>query len=677
MDPISAAGIALSVASLAGQVFTGCIQGSIPSCFHHNISSNRSCTGIQFIVTARDLPEECSYLNLRLRMEQQRLFAWSETSGLLNLDLDVPDDTKLLESNTFVIHRTTILDLLVQIQCLFKEFEKAQTKYDRLQIVLEPLESDDDLKDPAKDSSSAHVPLSESRKAFIMKAMKAFKLKTKDGLREGRKRLRWAAFDKDAFEELLQRFSILNDNMMNILDARLQTEIHRTTQDTNRGVLQLHKDLVSLQRLVMALDIKMQTRSYPAPTTPKADHANDLSGLRLLTQLAKFKAFNESMEGETKPHWNEATAMVLQLGQPETEKANTEIDRAKLHFDSKDAATDQSATRCEAIYDHDGIKKQVWIEWKEYDYPTPNSSSPPQQIIDRVQKLAALLHHSPKPDAFRVPHCLGYFDNGIHSTASPPASDNDNEDDNSDPRIGFVFEKPRDENVSPSTPPISLSELLASKPKPRVTDRIRLAHAVANCLLYLHSVNWLHKGLRSHNIVFFPIATTTSPNDTKSIKVDYSKPYLSGFDFARPARADEMTEVPGDVPEYNLYRHPSTQGFGFGPRESFRKSFDIYSFGVVLVELAHWETIDRVLGIPIGKVRMAARIREMLLEEERIADVGANMGELYESATKKCIAGGKELGIEESDDETSDEVAARLSMAFYEDVVKRLGDVRI
>lgn len=27
MDPISAVGLALSVASLAGQVFTGCIQG--------------------------------------------------------------------------------------------------------------------------------------------------------------------------------------------------------------------------------------------------------------------------------------------------------------------------------------------------------------------------------------------------------------------------------------------------------------------------------------------------------------------------------------------------------------------------------------------------------------------------------------------------------------------------
>jgi hypothetical protein len=40
---------------------------------------------IQFIITAKNLPEESKYLNLRLRMEQQRLFAWSETSGLLDL----------------------------------------------------------------------------------------------------------------------------------------------------------------------------------------------------------------------------------------------------------------------------------------------------------------------------------------------------------------------------------------------------------------------------------------------------------------------------------------------------------------------------------------------------------------------------------------------------------------
>jgi hypothetical protein len=670
MDPISAAGIALSVASLAGQVLTGCIQGKQAFRFLSLFNSNNYYTGIQFIITAKNLPEHCKYLNLRLRMEQQRLFAWSETSGLL--DLDMSDDTKIRESNTFVIHRTTILDLLVQIQCLFKEFEKAQRRNERLKVAPESLDSDDDLNDPAEDSSSAHVPLSQSRRKFIIKAMKAFKSSTADGLSEGKRRLRWAAFDKDDFEELLQRFSTLNDNMTQILDARLQTEIHRTTQDTNRGVLQLHNDLVSLQQLVRALDIKMQARTYPVSAISQHTSTSDASGLQLLAQLAKFKAFNESMDSETTAPWDERTAMILQLGKPDTEKANTKIDKSNIVLTSQPPKADLAA-RCEAIYVHDGYKQPVWIEWKEYDYQRPGSLSPPPLIVDRVQKLAALLHHSPKPDAFRVPHCLGYFDNAYRPSTSDV--DSDGEEDVTEPRIGFVFEKPRDEGVSPDTPPVSLSDLLQSSPKPRITERIRLAYAVANCLLYLHSVNWLHKGLRSHNIVFFPV--TSTKEGVKTTKIDYSKPYLSGFDFARPARADEMTEVPGDVPEHNLYRHPSTQGFGFGPRESFRKTFDIYSFGVVLVELAHWATIDKVLGIEIGKVRLAAKIKEKLLEEQRIADVGANMGEMYESATKKCLAGGKELGIGDHDDEMSDAVAAKLSMAFYEDVVKRLGDVKV
>jgi hypothetical protein len=138
-----------------------------------------------------------------------------------------------------------------------------------------------------------------------------------------------------------------------------------------------------------------------------------------------------------------------------------------------------------------------------------------------------------------------------------------------------------------------------------------------------------------------------------------------------------MTEIPGHVPTYNLYRHPSTQAFGFGPRESFRKTFDIYSLGVILVELAHWRTVDKILDIEVNKTKLVAKIRDTLLEERRIADVGANMGEVFEEATRKCISGGRELGLEEADDETDDTVAAKLSMAFYEDVVKKLGDVRV
>lgn len=633
-----------------------------------------SVKAIQFIITARDLPETAKYLNLRLRMEQQRLFAWSETSGLLDLenakDLDNFNASKINGANAFIIHRSTILDLLMQIQCLFKEFEKAQRKNGRLMTDNGPIGGDDEFVNPAEDASKAHVPLSESRRKYIIKAMKQARSITKEALSEGRRRLLWASFDKAAFEDLLQRFSTLNDNMTDILDARLQTEIHRTTQDTNRGVLQLHKDISSLQRLVQALDIKMSSSRYQVAILPQ--YASNASGLQLLSQLAKFKAFNESIESQSTGPWDDATAMALQLGRPDIEKANTRIDRSRIILTTSDVA-DETSVRCEAVYlKDDGAKQNIWIEWKEYEYGKGKAQSPPPEIIDRVQKLAALLGHSPKPDAFRVPRCLGYFDNARRSGSSDAGSES--EEDTVDTKIGFVFEKPLDEGVSPEALPVSLFDLLSS-PRPRVTDRIRLAHAIANCLLYLHSVNWLHKGLRSHNIVFFPV--TAIAQGDRSTKIEWSKPYLSGFDFARPARADEMTEIPCYEPTYNLYRHPSTQGFGFGPRESFRKTFDIYSLGVILVELAHWQTVDKVLGIEVSKVRLVAKIRDALLEESRMAGVGANMGEIFEDATRKCIYGREELGINDGDDEMNDAVAARLSMVFYENVVKKLGDVRV
>lgn len=652
MDPISAVGIALSVASLAGQLFTGCIQG------------------IQFIITAKNVPEESKYYNLRLRMEQQRLFAWSETSGLL--DLEDQNSQKIRESNTFVIHRTTILDLLVQIECLFKEFENAQRKNKHLKVVLDFV-SDENFIDPAKDASSANVPLSESRRKFIMKAMKSLKKNATDHVTEGARRLWWTAFDKEAFEMLLQRFSTLNDNMTNILDTRLQTEIHRTTQDTNRGVLQLHKDLSSLCQLVMALDIKIDARTNYTPSIIHEYGDDNSSGLKLLSQLAKFKAFNESINPTTESStWDEATGEALSLGRPDDERVGLQIDKSSIKFAPGEASIEENAIRCEATYFHDDIEEPVWIEWKEYDC-SPNATSPSRLIMDRVQKLAALLHHEPKPEAFRVPHCLGYFDNLAPQPTllSTEISSDSEEDEPPEARIGLVFRKPSSINTSP----VSLIQLFSNYPKPRITDRIKLAHALSNCLLYLHSVNWLHKGLRSHNVVFFPV---TSEDDRPQMVI-WDQVYLSGFDFARPARKDETTEVPGDGEEHNMYRHPSTQNIGFGPRESYRKSFDIYSFGVVLVELCFWKSITEIVTVISERPsKKAKNVQGILMSEDMLSKIGAEMGEIVEEVVKKCIVGGNELGIEDGEDEMGDErVASKLGRKFFENVVKKLGDVKV
>lgn len=605
------------------------------------------------LITAKNFPEDCKFLNLRLRIEQQRLFAWSETSGLLDLEGNKKD--KILQSNTFILHRTTVLDLLVQVQCLFKEFEHHQRRNERLKPVTE---QDAILENPEKDAAAANFPLPEKRKHFIKRAMS----KLKEQSRETFVRLAWVSFDKAAFELLLSRFSALNDSMTDILDARMQVEIRDTVQDTNRGVLQLHHRIADLGRLVMALNLKLEANApLNISSMSKAHRSQNADGLELLAKLAKFKAFNESMESDKQRPWDEATAMSLELGKP-GQRDKLVLDRNMIELDED--PDDFGEPRCEAtLCSAGGAEKRVWIEWKEYERQTENDESPPRRvIIDRVGKLAALLHHSPKPEAFRTLHCLGFFD------MSGP-EDDAADDESLNRKLGLVFERPNDDGLHPSLPPVSLRELLQNERKPRVTERIKLSHAISSCLLYLHAVNWLHKGLRSHNIVFFR---------TQNGRVNYAKPYLTGFDYSRPARSDEATETPGNDPEYNLYRHPLVQLMNPAERERFKKSFDIYSLGVLFVEIAHWAPVDKVLGFDIKwKPSRAIKVRECLLLEDYIAEVGANMGEVFEEATMKCIAGGEHLGLADSDVETDDTVAARLSMRFYEDVVKQLDEVRV
>ncbi|KAI3399378.1 hypothetical protein diail_7105 [Diaporthe ilicicola] len=677
MDPVSAAGLALSVAGIGLQVYTGCIAG------------------IQLLITAVNFPEDCRYLNLRLRMEQQRLFAWSETSGLA--DLNTADgEAKLQASNTFVLHRQTVLDLLVQVQCLFDEFRCHAERNDRLRTF--PLEHGNGQArggggtaaeaDPETDAAAANFPLPPRRRDFIRKAMRVLREKSSGAAL----RLRWLSFDMASFETLLARFAALNDGMTGILDAGLQREIHHSVQDTNRGVLQLHRRMSDLSRLVMALNVRLEmTGAMGGGMISPVQDGRNKSDLEHLSQLAKFKAFNESMEGRDSVPWDAAEAKSLELVKP-NEQTDLQIDRSLVILDP--SAENSDAPRCIALLKlPDGTTRNCWVEWKDYERQMPGVASPPKEIIiERVRKLAALLNHSPKPKEFRTPRCLGFFD-----MAPPPSQktktekirgvsgEEEREEEEGDIlncRLGLIFERSQDPSLHPTNPPVSLHDLLSSSPRPSVTQRIRLAHAISHSLFYLHAVNWLHKGLRSANILFLR---------TTSGAIDHGAPMLSGFDFSRPARPGEMTEVPPARAHDDLYRHPRAQssvagsadGDGDGARARSRRSFDIYSLGVLLVEIAHWRTVDHVLGIEAGETggvispRTALGVRARLLQDGVLAEVGACMGEMFEGATRRCVAGGQELGLEEGDDEASDAVAARLLMRFWADVVKVLGDVRV
>ena len=592
-------------------------------------------------------------------MEQQRLYAWSETSGLL--DLDSKNHDKILNSNVFGLHRQTVLDMLVQIQCLFNEFTSHQQKHQNLKTTQD---ESDLVACPEKDAKLANFPMSDRKRGFIKAAMGSLKSKSKDGLL----RLKWVSFDKAAFEELLSKFAILNDNMTNILDQSLQVEIRNTVQDTNRGVLLLHHKIADLSNLVLALKSQLDTTGGASGGISRASQlAREASVKELvqLSKLAKFKAFNETLEQPLgiPSAAEEAAARFLELANP-IEPRNVQLPRYLVELNTDPA--DPDAQRCEAHLKTASGKIKVWIEWKDYDNSghNPNTLSK-QDIVDRVRKLASLLSHSPKPEAFRTPRCLGFFDKADPDVAADDV-------DVLDKRLGLIFERPSHDDLHTTLPPVSLHDLLRESDvrKPRVTQRIELARALSNCVLYLHAVNWLHKGLRSHNVLFFR---------TRTGHVHYGQMYLSGFDFSRPGGSDEMTDVPGDDAEHDLYRHPDAQANRRKDRMRSKKSFDVYSLGVVFVELAHWKTIDEVLKLDMrrarGKPDVLRETRARLLHDTRISDVGAEMGEQFERATKTCLAGGLELGIHPDDDETADDVAEKLSVRFYEDVVKRLQEI--
>lgn len=206
------------------------------------------------------------------------------------------------------------------------------------------------------------------------------------------------------------------------------------------------------------------------------------------------------------------------------------------------------------------------------------------------------------------------------------------------------------------------------KPTPSLTERIALAHRISVSVIYLHAVNWLHKGLRSDSIVFFP---TKSPTDISS-------PRLSGFEYSRPDKEGETT-TGGNVNNWwELYVHPDYQGSG--TKGTYRKTFDIYSLGIVLLEIAVWTRIENIVGIQdpeAAETEELKGIRAKLLKPEYLDYVRSNLGDKYHEAVKSCIEGRAAFGIDEAANEAAVETGAKLQQGFTSRVIDPLGGISL
>ena len=657
MDPVSAAGIGLAVVSVAAQCFTGAMQA------------------LHLISTARGLKPELKYLSIRLRLEQQRCYNWASASGLLRYIEEEDEDA--LDANLTGLRRTAIFEILVQIEVLVTGFIKYKGKYSSLvpdsddsQSSWEDYTSRMELDDTPNSDVSDFVPNITRLWQHARLSISSAQLP---------QRIRWAVQDKVKYEGLIDRLRELNDALLSLVDSNLRSAIHQSTHETRLSILQLHSKVDDLTQLIKALlpnlgdtnlHIALESREPFDGSNVLASHLSlqghgdsQIEDDVLIAKLARFKVLNSSIEEGAS--LDNHLMKELSIAEPQAVSKGMRVSRSSLHLVQHRESMEVTLDRSDAIYYSRGATpQQVWIEWKRY-VPTDARLRPSPTLLDRVQKLSALLGDPKKPRSLRVPLCLGYFDDAEHH------SDGQGSDDRPpNCRFGFVFLKPEKTSI------ISLHDLLERVPMPPLTRRVALAKAVANCILSLHSVNWLHKNLSSSNILLtFPC--DMSVESLKSWTVDFSNPYISGFDYARPAQRGDMTEMPTVRSGNNLYRHPDAHGYESEEGMTFKKSFDVYSLGVVLVEIAAWRTVDDILGLTKISRTASKLVQDKLLNENAISEaIEAFTGARFEAVVRTCLTGPEAFGVGAEEDQTHDAVGVRLSRGFHEKVMRPLEEIR-
>jgi len=138
----------------------------------------------------------------------------------------------------------------------------------------------------------------------------------------------------------------------------------------------------------------------------------------------------------------------------------------------------------------------------------------------------------------------------------------------------------------------------------------------------------------------------TIPGTTQR-PVYLENPYFTGFASSRPDGPDAATSMTTTGRELAIYRHLDVQGFGGRAIARHRAIYDIYSLGMVLIELGTWKTISNYYP------RSAASDFDFAgyLLQNVVPGLGVSMGERYMNVVKKCLQGSFERleGFSESE----------------------------
>ncbi|KAH7227280.1 hypothetical protein B0J15DRAFT_473354 [Fusarium solani] len=273
--------------------------------------------------------------------------------------------------------------------------------------------------------------------------------------------------------------------------------------------------------------------------------------------------------------------------------------------------------------------QDVLLEWKVYETQNPTALIKRQyeRLVGRsMRSLAKLLSQEPKPTRLRALNCIGFYEPPAEGLSSP---------------VCFAFRPP----PNAFTQPISLANLISRKKRSFnhsgvsvdtrhfLGDRFALALTLTRAIYQLHYLGWLHKG----------------------------------YEFARPASQAGLSIPMENTAGVAVYHHPRYIDSGTA---GYEPQFDLYSLGIVLIEIARWQTageLARYANVDTSKPQEW----NLYVVDYLLPVVEEKMGQVCGDVVRRCIKGTvggssptSQTGYKEYLKSLDADVVARLELCF-------------
>ncbi|KAJ6606926.1 prion-inhibition and propagation-domain-containing protein [Mycena sp. CBHHK59/15] len=546
-----------------------------------------------FIQDAVDFPDTAAKLVIQLEVERIRLQLWGRNSGA---------DSDALHPG-LAPFEPLILDILTKVKELLGDSDKLKADYGLVSSMDGSVQLDknrpvDQIKDVFRCALAFTAPERRKKAKGTSDSTTPPSLPavSQDALaRKTYERIRWVVVSKSRFEALI-------------------ADLRRLTNNLNE-----------LLRESQLVHLSQQWHSIELQAVAHTDDQQVLSALR------------EAVEGDENSRDISSMArrksIIISPRDLDVPKSGTKV----LSKDDFELPTDfATISRCIAVYRPLLLPDQqsyVLIERKHYD----GDISPENKatLLFRLHNLIELVNSPPSEYLF----CLGYWSEPQANCWCLVFKF---------PLQGITPEPSKDLSTPLSSQPLSLLLFLSSDAfRPPLEARLTLACTLAGVFSRFYGSKWLHKGVRSENIVF--------PGST----YDIAHPLVAGFEYSRQATAP-----------VSIDRGRTTGPAAYG----YRMAYDIYSFGLVLAEIAWWVPLESFLRAAAAAAadketgfgaEEASELKRMVIARLR-KELAFRVGTTYKEVVEWCLTTG---------DAPSTLSDADLAVAFYTKVVVPLQNI--